>query len=163
MIVEGGKTRRGNRGRLAICVIGCKATAQGLIHKEMVEGGHKDRGGLATGETWSRERRVRSGGYYLPSSLFGISSQVRQTGKSDRGPPSCPPSPVGCPSQPLLLPTCLPNLPTAHCVFRATVSTRAGSLPAATSLAQLTGRQRQKRSPSNIQRRLKYIQCTLCV
>ena len=52
MIVEGGQTWRGNWGRLAICVIGCKATAQGLIHREMVEEDIR-RGGVGNRDNWS--------------------------------------------------------------------------------------------------------------
>ena len=123
---------------------GCKATAQGLIHRVMAEEDIRREGGLATGKTGQGGHQA----FYLPSSLSGTSSQVRQRGKSDRGPPSCPPSPAGCPS-----------LPTAHCVFRATVSTRAGSLPGSSGHlppVQLTGRQRQQRSPSNIDTHLRY-------
>ena len=132
MIVEGGKTWRGNWGRLAVCDRMQSHFTGFKYHREMVE---QD---ILLG--WQqRENGSRKGGKhpaYLLSSLSGTFSQVHQRGRFDWGRPSCPPSPVGCP-----LGLCCPPArwpPSTHCVFRAiglAPCQHCGQLP-----VQLTGR-----------------------
>ena len=121
VIVEGGKTWRGNWGRLAVCDRMQSHFTGFKYHREMVE---QD---ILLG--WQqRENGPRKWGKhpaYLLSSLSGTFSQVHQRGRFDWGRPSCPPSPVGCPSGLCCL--CCP-LATQHplCIS----GNRAGSLPA---------------------------------
>ena len=115
-----------------LSVIGCKATSQGLN----ITGKWLSRTYCWVGNREKRSRKWGKHPAYLLSSLSGTFSQVHQRGRFDWGRPSCPPSPVGCPSGLCCPPARWP--PSTHCVFRAiglAPCQRCGQLP-----VQLTGR-----------------------